>query len=100
MQQNINIRYSNDSVAIIDSHRISDADTMTCTVKLILADKRCPACVAKRSARCLVREWQAHNLLYDLGLFRTHTATVDLDAKRWYDFAYHVVGAIYNILHL
>lgn len=94
------IRYDNDSVAILDSHCISSSAIMHDIVTTILSDKRCPACVAHRSAKCLVREWQGHNLLYDMHIFRSHTATVDLDAKQWYDFAYHMLGIVYNIIHI
>lgn len=39
-----------------------------------------PSCnVFKRSMDSLVSEWTAHNRLYLLGLFRSHTKDVDLE---------------------
>lgn len=32
----------------------------------------------------LINEWKAHNLLYDLHLFRSHTRNVDLNNEPWY----------------
>ena len=32
-----------------------------------------------RTNKELIQEWRAHNLLYDLHLFRSHTKDVDLD---------------------
>lgn len=34
-----------------------------------------------RSTPSLVREWCAHNLLYRLGLFRSHTKDVDFEDR-------------------
>lgn len=44
------------------------------------------------SYKDLINEWKAHNLLYDLHLFRSHTKDVDLNKNPWY------IKLIYSIL--
>ena len=48
----------------------------------------------ERSLPSYLREWRAHNLLYGLGLFRSHTADVDLDAGEplWRRAIYWALG--------
>lgn len=47
-----------------------------------------------RSKDSLNREWATHNLLYTLGLFRSHTKDVDINyPQKWYiSLAYDVFG--------
>ena len=51
---------------------------------------------AHRSLFSMKMEWASHNLLYSLGLFRSHTKDVDLDdpMKWWEKPVYPVVGLI------
>lgn len=52
--------------------------------------------VWERSMCSLKLEWSAHSFLYMLGIFKSHTAEVDLNSpQKWYvSLAYSVVGAI------
>ena len=55
--------------------------------------------ICSRSLRSLVDEWEAHNLLHSLGIARSRTASVDLDAARWYtEAAYFLLAGIYKLL--
>lgn len=49
--------------------------------------------VWKRTDASLMREWAVHNLLYNLHLFRSHTADVDLDYPQPF-----IVRAAYGVL--
>lgn len=54
-----------------------------------------------RSTRSLLREWAAHKLLYQLGILRSHTASVDLNHPQpWYvRAAYWLVGGVALIFY-
>lgn len=53
--------------------------------------------ICSRSLRSLTDEWEAHNLLYSLGIARDRTESVDLDAARWYtEAAYFLLAAAYK----
>ena len=48
----------------------------------------------------MANEWKAHNLLYDLNLFRSHTKDLDLDYEPWYRRScYYVLSKIYNLIY-
>ena len=49
-----------------------------------------------RTTMAMIREWCAHNLLYKLGILRSHTVDVDLDwPQKWYiSLAYAVFGTM------
>ena len=50
-----------------------------------------------RSEKSYLREWKAHNLLYDLHLFRSHTVDVDLDVNEalYRRFVYFLISWMY-----
>lgn len=47
-----------------------------------------------RSRFSLKMEWATHNCLYDLGLWKSHTKDVDLDAGSKIALIYDVVGLL------
>lgn len=49
-----------------------------------------------RSMRSMQLEWATHNALYNMGLFRSHTKDVDIEAEQawWLTAAYYVCGSI------
>lgn len=53
---------------------------------------------AARSVQSYVAEWRAHNLLYDLHLFRSHTKDTDLniDEKKIARFFYGILSLFYH----
>lgn len=54
--------------------------------------------VWNRSNESLIHEWRGHNLLYDLHLFRSHTADVDFEyPQKWYC---KVVWAILSVFYI
>lgn len=57
--------------------------------------------VLSRDTASMCREWAAHNLLYELGIYKSHAKDVDFDLPEdpWhYKFAYWVLNAIYRVL--
>lgn len=50
----------------------------------------------ERTRKSMIREWAVHNLLYRLGMFRSHTKDVDINTPlSWYVLlAYNVFGSI------
>lgn len=50
----------------------------------------------KRSIKSYVKEWHAHNVLYYMGLFRSHTADVDLndDETKFRLFIYNILWCV------
>lgn len=55
----------------------------------------------KRTNKSYAYEWAAHNLFYNLGLFKDRTAHVDLEyPQKWYmSIGYYIFGFIYKIFH-
>lgn len=51
----------------------------------------------KRTNKSLIREWRAHNLLYDFNYERARTKDVDLDyPERWKtQVAYFILSLLY-----
>lgn len=68
-------------------------------MELVLSGAMCyPSQVWNRSMDSLVREWCAHNLLYDLGLWRDHTADVDLNypqRSKWVEVVWFILSIFY-----
>lgn len=49
----------------------------------------------------LLNEWKAHNLLYEMHLFRSHTKDVDLNENnKFIRFCYYILAKIYDIRNL
>lgn len=92
---------STTNTRIQDSYRISSKSDM----KAILEELRERSCSTDMAINLLsinemVREWRAHNLLYDLHLFRSHTKDVDLNiGNPWcLKVLYAVVSLLYCLV--
>lgn len=55
----------------------------------------------KRTLSSMRREWEAHNLLYRLGIFKTRTGSTDLDNKESFirKTGYAVLSFIYRLFN-
>ena len=87
----IKIKYDKKCVTIMDSHKVKSEIKMT----LILANfKHMTGYKSKRTIESWIREWKAHNRLYKLGLFRSHTKDCDLeeDEKLHRLLIYRILG--------
>ena len=72
----VKIRYDEECISIIDSYKIHDKDTMRVTLECFIMETNYESI---RSIESWIREWKAHNRLYKLGLFKSHTKDCDLE---------------------
>lgn len=88
--QGIRIQYDLFNIKIINSYKVKEKDMLT-----ILEEFRSKAKWAyHRTTKSWLKEWKAHNRLYRLGLFRSHTVDCDLEEnEKWYKLlAYQILG--------
>lgn len=91
----IEYKVSNVNLAIINSYKIKNkADMKNILYKIMNQESEHKFDVFKRSVKGMVQEWRAHNIIYNLGLFRTHTCTVDLEAnQKWiFKIIWKIIG--------
>lgn len=84
---------TNDNINIKDSYQITSKDLMIDTLTKIKYVY--PSCETfNRKESDLIHEWRAHNRLYRLGLFRSHTKDVDLNANVscFMQLIYNIIG--------
>ena len=67
------------NVRIVDSYKICKKADMNAIVKLTRAESLKLGFKYKRSNSSWVTEWRAHNYMYDHGIERARTASVDLN---------------------
>lgn len=67
------------SIKIINSYKITKKSDMNAIVKLIRAEALKLGFKYCRSNSSWVTEWRAHNYMYDKGIERARTASVDLN---------------------
>lgn len=81
-------------MTIYNSYKYNDKDLMEYILNNIRKDNPNSFLLSVRDNQSLINEWVAHNRLYKLGLFRTHTVTVDLDypQKWYYKFGYWLLS--------
>ena len=75
----ISYTVTKNSVKISDSYKIQKKAEMDTIVKLIRAEALTLGYKYRRSNDSWVTEWRAHNYMYDHGIERARTASVDFD---------------------
>ena len=97
MESSYNI--SNTNIHINDSYKIKSKESMLNVLNDIY--NKYYSDVFKRSMDSLLNEWRAHNLFYNLHLFRSHIKDVDLNypQKKWLSICYNIVGFVYFLFH-
>lgn len=90
---------SNNNIHINDSYKIKSKESMLNVLNDIY--NKYYSDVFKRSMDSLLNEWGAHNLFYNLHLFRSHTKDVDLNypQKKWLSICYNIVGFVYFLFN-
>ena len=85
------IEYNEEIIRIVDSYLISQDGIMELILKEFI--KR-TGYKSKRSMKSWIKEWKAHNRLYNLGLFKSHTKDCDLEEneKWWRLLVYQFLG--------
>ena len=88
----ITYKITNNTIKITNSYLVRSKEKMNLMLNLIGIETVFP-----RSKESLIKEWRAHNLMYDLGLFRSHTKDVDLntDESKLRLFLYSVLSLFY-----
>ena len=86
------------SIKIINSYKITKKSDMNAIVKLIRAEALKLGFKYRRSNSSWVTEWRAHNYMYDKGIERARTASVDLneDESRLKLASYKTMAILYR----
>lgn len=88
---NTKIQYDAGNVRIIEACKVRDSMEMLAT---LIEFKRMTGFESKRSLQSWMKEWKAHNRLYKLGLFKSHTKDCDLEEneKKHRLMVYEILG--------
>ena len=89
------------NTCIRDSYQIRAREDMVTLIEDIREAAPYPSmAVCKRSMTGMVREWRAHNLLFEIGLFPARTKDVDLDiGNPWYKkWTYWLLSGLYSLM--
>ena len=98
-QQTTMIKFSNHSVQVTDSYKVTRLKRMKEIISEIHSDSRCCDEVKSRNTFSLVNEWCAHNLLYMCKYKRERTADVDFnDESTIRKIAYFFLSIPYRII--
>ena len=94
----ISYTVAKNNVKIVDSYKICKRADMEAIVKLIRAEAQKLGFKYKRSNTSWVTEWRAHNYMYDKGLERSRTKSVDLseNESRVKLASYNLMSAMYR----
>lgn len=93
----IQYNVSTDNIHIQDSYKVTkENDMMRLLTKIKVSYFDSSYFFYNMSYNTLLNEWKAHNLLYDLHLFRSHTKDADLNKNSWYiRVAYWILSKFY-----
>lgn len=85
------IEYDAGNVRIVDSWKVETEVFMEYILKEFIKET---GYESRRSIKSWIREWKAHNRLYRLGLFRSHTKDTDLEENEywWRLVVYNIIG--------
>lgn len=95
-------KISKNNIHIKDSYKLHKKSEMLSIINEIRSRYSEDECLPlKRTNKSLLNEWAAHNLVYDLHMFRSHTKDVDLDyPQKWYfTVGYFIFGNLYRMFH-
>ena len=86
------IIYTENNTKIYDSYLLTRDEIYD--VALEIVKTRIARRLPRRGIISYIREIKAHNRLYKLGLFRSHTKHTDLEEpiKKWKEIVYKIIG--------
>lgn len=100
MKSKIEYSINSDNLSIKNSYKIKSGKEMTDILFEISSKSDFNTIVWKLPMSRMVNEWKAHNLLYNLGLFKSHTKDVDINDEPWYRrFCYLILSKFYNLIY-
>lgn len=87
----VQIEYNSKNIRIVDSYKINDKSRMNYILNCFLDKTNFKS---KRTIASWIKEWKAHNRLYKLGLYKSHTKDCDLEEceKLHRLLAYQIIG--------
>lgn len=87
----ITIKYNSKNIKILDSYKVQSKVIMELILMKFQQDTKFKS---KREMKSWLKEWKAHNRLYNLGLYRKHTKNCDLEEseKKHRLLAYNILG--------
>ena len=78
----VEIEYDAGNVRIVESWRVNNRKAMRCILEYF---REKTGYKSRRSIGSWVREWKAHNRMYRIGWFESHTRDCDLEElESWY----------------
>lgn len=93
LTKNMRIIYTENNTKVVDSYKLTkkEVEAIVYEIELTRLGKHLPQIRSKKSYKC---EIKAHNRLYKLGLFRSHTKDTDLEEKiaKWKEIFFYIVG--------
>ena len=76
------IEYDAGNVRIVDSYKVKKEEDM---LEVLIWFKLKTGFRSRRSMDSWIREWKAHNRMYKLGIYRSHSRDCDLEElEKWY----------------
>ena len=76
------IEYDAGNVRIVDSYKVKKKEDM---LEVLIWFKLKTGFRSRRSMDSWIREWKAHNRMYKLGIYRSHTRDCDLEElEKWH----------------
>lgn len=72
----VKIQYDSKNIHIVNSYLVNNKSKM---FTILILFKEVTKYKSKRTLKSWIREWKAHNRLYRVGLFRSHTRDCDLE---------------------
>ena len=75
----IQYNLSKENIHIADSYKIKNKSDMSIIIRAIREDAARRGFEYKRSESSWITEWRAHNFMYECGIEKTRTGSVDLN---------------------
>ena len=90
------ISYSKENTRVENSYLIKSRLKISRAVSNIIKERERLGLPVTRDKKSYIREWVAHNRLYKLGLFKSHTKDVDMEEpiKWYYELIYWLIGGL------
>lgn len=95
----LNYAIDNEFVTIFDSYLVKDSKEMNEIIdKIRLENPNNPFLLQVSSNKKMIQEWEAHNFLYEMGLYEIHTKDVDLNKNdKTTEIIYFTLSIMYKI---
>ena len=95
--ENVCVKFDKNNIHIDNSYKITSTKEMKSMLILIKGAAENRGIIYKRSMRSWIKEWQAHNILYKLGIKPSSSKDVDMDEDETKGrlFVYNILSLFY-----